>query len=330
MPQYALSPGAANYNGTSQVEFRGEFLGFQWDDIHSSELNIVRTINNQYFEDLLTPTISLTTETIPGSDGLYYFGQWFEKKEFSITIGFNSLTEQNLRQLIEMFSDKNYHDLTFDERPYKTYRVYTSTQPKFNYIGEDDDEYGIIYKGEGIISLAMAIPFATARSKVLNDYYGTSSTTIDDNGVKLLNWAPASGILDSATRTSQQLDIQQTITGNAVVKVYNPGLLKSNTVITITNYPSNNFSITYSEGNSYPGDQKQIIIIDGSQLSGTTLVLNSRFKTLAVDNVAQIYAITAGDFITIPPSTSGITKNYYVSCSNSSVTMTIDYDYVYI
>ena len=143
---------------------KGDFIGFTFNNVHSSSLNIIRTSDGSRFVENLLPVFSDKTQAIPGGDGTYFFGANYTQRVFDIPIAFDSLTETNLIQLKRLLGDKQLHDLIFDEYPYKVYRAKVSGNPSIKYICfEEEGER--IYKGEGTISLVAYYPFARSRYK---------------------------------------------------------------------------------------------------------------------------------------------------------------------
>ena len=176
---------------------RGDFLGFTFDGIHSSELGIFRVSDGSRYTENLLPTIQDKTVQVPGGDGTYYFNSYYTKKDIFFPISFGELTEEQLRRIKVLFSDKKIHDLIFDEIPYKIYKVKVSGTPNLKYVcfdnldfsdrrdGDPDapirgkeDLYGIglsplrgrIYKGEGQLSFVSYSPFAKSRYKFIDQY----------------------------------------------------------------------------------------------------------------------------------------------------------------
>ena len=56
---------------------KGDFLGFTYNGIHSSELGIFRVSDGSRYTENLLPTIQDKTVQVPGADGTYYFGSYF-------------------------------------------------------------------------------------------------------------------------------------------------------------------------------------------------------------------------------------------------------------
>ena len=69
---------------------KGDFLGFTFDDVHSSELGITRISDGSRYTENLLPTIQDKTIQVPGSDGTYYHGRFYTQNAFNLPITFNS------------------------------------------------------------------------------------------------------------------------------------------------------------------------------------------------------------------------------------------------
>lgn len=170
---------------------KGDYLGFTFDGIHSTDLGITRVSDGSRYTDNLLPTISDKTVQIPGNDGTYYFGSYYTNKQFSFPIAFDSITDAQLRKIRQIFGDKKIHTLIFDEHPYKEYKVKVTGTPNLKYVAFDEEEdyndlyneadlyggvtedfyegsllkskMGRIYKGEGTLSFTAYSPFARSR-----------------------------------------------------------------------------------------------------------------------------------------------------------------------
>lgn len=185
---------------------KGDFLGFSFDGIHSSRLGITRVSEGDRYDELLVPEIEDKIVDVPGGDGSYFFGSLYRTKPITIQIAFDSLTENQFRQLRKLLAIKRPCQLVFDERPYKVYMAKISSPPELNYICFDERKKRVgaaregvrivdrdydqgtitretiypyeyenrterIYKGEGKIEFTCVRPFATDQFKVL-DLYG--------------------------------------------------------------------------------------------------------------------------------------------------------------
>lgn len=206
---------------------KGDFIGFEYDGIHSSDLEIVRVSDGSRYSENLFPTIQDKTTQIPGADGTYFFGSYFTQKQISFSFAYNNLSEEGIRKIKSLFGDKKIHNLIFDETPYKIYKVKTTGSPNLKYIcfsnpeeavAQDlhtkQDLYGIdaakpfgrIYKGEGQASFITYLPFAVSRYKYLDQY--TPQTipqweSTDSVYYNLPEWQEASRMVNSTESKSK-------------------------------------------------------------------------------------------------------------------------------
>ena len=183
---------------------KGDFLGFSFDGIHSSQLGITRVSEGDRYSEPLTPEMEDKIISVPGEDGSYFFGSLYRNKPITVQIAFDHLNESQFRQLRKLLAVRKPCQLIFDERPYKVYTAKISAPPQLNYICFDEPQTQIgdprdgvrrvnrgteeedweqvrpyeltgrmerIYKGEGTIEFVCIQPFATEQFKVL-DLYG--------------------------------------------------------------------------------------------------------------------------------------------------------------
>lgn len=159
--------------------YEGDFLGFQLGDIHSSQLNITRVSNNDRYTENLSPLFKDQTAEVPGGDGLYYWGSTHSQQTFVVDFAFDELTDDNLRQLRQVFSSKKVQELIFDEIPYKKYYVKCQNPPTLKYIAFDV-EGERIYKGEGTVNFVAFYPYGV--SVETNQINNGSSSNISNSG----------------------------------------------------------------------------------------------------------------------------------------------------
>lgn len=116
------------------IALKGDFIGFWIDNIHSSELGIIRTSDGSRFNENLLPTIQDKTVQVPGGDGFYYFGSYYTQRPFNISIAFDNMSEAQFRKLKQVIGNKKMVKLVFDEAPYKYYSVKSTGSPTLKYI----------------------------------------------------------------------------------------------------------------------------------------------------------------------------------------------------
>ena len=151
------------------TQLRGDFIGFSFGGVHSSELGIIRTSDGSRYNENLLPTIQDKTVQIPGGDGMYYFGSHYTQKQINISIAYDNLTEKQLNLIKKTFSSKTLKRLVFDEHSDRYYIAKCTGTPTLKYICFDENNsQGRIYKGEGTLNFICYDPFAYSEKKVLN------------------------------------------------------------------------------------------------------------------------------------------------------------------
>ena len=155
-----------------------EFTGFYFNNIHSSTYHLYRTSDGNRYEEGLIPDFEDRSVSLVGTDGDLFGERRFKATPFTIKIAFDSVTEQDLRDIRNWLAVDELKPFQFDERPYKTYYVKVSSRPVLNYLCfNEEDEWGNtihIYKGEGSITFTAYDPFGYCvdESKVLGEVDG--------------------------------------------------------------------------------------------------------------------------------------------------------------
>lgn len=128
----------------------GDFTGFSFGGVHSSDLGITRVSGGDRYEEKLHPEVSDRTAEVPGLDGVYYFGSEHRERVFDITLGFDSLTEEQFRRLRTIFNTKEVKELIFDERPYKKYMAKIESPVELSFVCFDEPRKVIGAERKGI------------------------------------------------------------------------------------------------------------------------------------------------------------------------------------
>lgn len=147
----------------------GDFIGMEYNGVHSSALGFVRTSNGDRYKLSLLPSFEDQTAQVQGRDETYYFGLNYTDKNISIDIAFDEINENRFRKITKLFSDRKPHKLILDESPYKYYNVKIAESPEIDYLCFDNGGERI-YKGEGSLSFVAYNPFAQSTYKYLTDY----------------------------------------------------------------------------------------------------------------------------------------------------------------
>ena len=145
-----------------------DYIGFTFNNTHSSSLGIVRTSDGSRFNENLLPIIQDKTVQVPGGDGTYYFGSFYTQRQFNIPFAFDSLTEEQFAALKRWLGDKQVHELIFDELPYKAYQAKITGSATIKHIPFDENGKRV-YKGEGSVQFTAYYPYAKSTFKFLND-----------------------------------------------------------------------------------------------------------------------------------------------------------------
>lgn len=300
---------------------KGDFIGFTFNNKHSSELGIVRTSDGSRFNENLLPVYSDKTVSISGADETYYLGSNYTQRVFDVSFAFDSLTDKQFQDLRRIFGDKKIHDLIFDEYPYKVYKAKTNGNPSLKYICFDENEERI-YKGEGTISFIAYYPFAKSRYKYLEDYTSSNILEWDTEYGNLDEWKVASGIKNKGTYDSFS---------NRRFNLYNPGDMDTDFLLS---FNFNEESSTVPEFQIFiEGDEesqlnfKEITRIGadaGFRInSKLNLIEGTNEKGEITGNIYNKYK-KSGVFFKIPQGESSL------SITGDIVPVELKYDYIYI
>lgn len=153
----------------SEKGHRGSFLGFTYNNIHSSTLGITRISSSARYNDTLIPTLKDVTTDIVGVSGVVYFGTTYVKRALSVSFAFDGLTEEQISRIKILWHDRQIHDLIFDEQPYKVYsaKITGTTSIKHLQFVDNGVEH---FRGEGNIAFTCYFPFARSRYAWQEDY----------------------------------------------------------------------------------------------------------------------------------------------------------------
>lgn len=315
---------------------KGDFIGFTFDNKHSSELGIVRVSEGSRYDENLLPSIEDKFVRVPGGDGNYFFGSYYTERDFNISIAFDNLSEEQFRELRQHLNGKKVGELIFDEAPYKVYKVKVAISPNLKYIcfdKEGDDGKRIrIYKGEGSISFKTLSPFAKSKDKWLSEYRSSTTSTVsteEDNlltkedlynpkmveiGDNVDEWAAASGMKE----TQDDYDSYN----NGTIKLYNPGDVETDFILKTTDSKE----ITFTLNGNPELKINPITLKDGDvsyQInSKTELIEGLNAEGKLTGNIYNEY-IAGGSFFKIQPGESTLTL------PSDLTDVEIEYDYLY-
>lgn len=290
----------------------GDFIGFTFNGVHSSDMGIIRTSNGSRFNENLLPASTDKTVQIPGGDGTYYFGSNYTQRQIPISIATDELTETQFRQLKQWLGDKQIHPLVFDEAPYKTYMVKTSSIPTlkficFDNITKNNGEMTVnrVYKGEGSLQFIAYFPFARCTKKYLSEYTDSNKE----------EWASASGLLTT------QGDYDGT---GANINLYNPGDVETDFFAYYARTSLKRLTKIYINSNilNFDFSNNDNVIDTYIRINSKANLIEGCDENFKPTGTLYNKFITSGDFFKIPTG-----ENQLLSVGANCVK--IEYDYLY-
>ena len=288
-----------------------DFFGFQFNGVHTSDLNIVRVSDGSRYSENLSPVFQDKTAQMTGSDGTLYWESFYTNKPWAIQVAFDELSEMQYRRLRQVFNGKTMGELIFDELPFKAYTVKVQSTPQFKTICFDTSDGARVYKGEGTINFIAYYPYARSVHKFLNEFN-------DDEYDNKAQWAAASGM--KSTRASYDG------TGTTIY-LYNAGDIETDWQAF---YPINSSGSALTSISLNSGIDGQMVFssISRKKTNDAYIRINSRTNLIEGCDSSKIPTgslynefLVAGDFFKIPLGESTFVSN--TGCSE------IKYDYLY-
>ena len=288
-----------------------DFYGFQFNGVHTSDLNIVRVSDGSRYSENLSPVFQDKTAQMLGSDGTLYWESFDTNKAWAIQVAFDELSEMQYRRLRQVFNGKTMGELIFDELPFKAYTAKVQSSPQFKTICFDTPDGARVYKGEGTINFIAYYPYAKSVHKFLNEFDDYEY----DNKAQ---WAAASGM--KPTRASYDG------TGTTI-NLYNAGDLETDwQAFYIIN--SSGSALTSISLNGGVDGQMVFSSISQKKTNDAYIRINSRTNLIEGCDSSKIPTgslynefLVAGDFFKIPLGESTFVSN--TDCNE------IKYDYLY-
>ena len=197
-----------------------DLTGFKFGDYHSSQFGLIRVSNGSRYNEYLLPTLKNTTTDVSGMEGTLYFGTQKTTRSFQVDMAFDSLTEEDIREIREWLTGA--HSLIFDERPYIQYMCILNSAPQLKYLTfEENGER--IYKGELSVNFVSYLPYGYSidGKKFIDDF-------LDEN---FEEWSNASHLAYKNFYEGETLRTYDKFEGNNVY-VYNGGDVEADYVLT--------------------------------------------------------------------------------------------------
>ena len=197
-----------------------DLTGFKFGDYHSSQFGLIRVSNGSRYNEYLLPTLKNTTTDVSGMEGTLYFGTQKTTRSFQVDMAFDSLTEEDIRDIREWLT--GVHSLIFDERPYIQYMCILNSALQLKYLTfEENGER--IYKGELSVNFVSYLPYGYSidGKKFIDDF-------LDEN---FEEWSNASHLAYKNFYEGETLRTYDKFEGNNVY-VYNGGDVEADYVLT--------------------------------------------------------------------------------------------------
>ena len=307
------------------VNQSSDYIGFTFNNTHSSSLGIVRTSDGSRFNENLLPIIQDKTVQVPGGDGTYYFGSFYTQRQFNIPFAFDSLTEEQFATLKRWLGDKQVHELIFDELPYKAYQAKITGSATIKHIPFDENEKRV-YKGEGSVQFTAYYPYAKSTFKFLNDEQVLNIVNIEE-------WKEASRIRTNPYIVEDESTTYDELRANSI-KLYNAGDIETHFQFKI-NFVDG--KIPASEIYIY-GDASRQLLWNEMKAKGTDAYIKFNTKLNIIEgyniegiktgNVYNQY-IKAGSFFKIPLGESVLIIDNNMNIVYNLDSNPIKYDYYY-
>lgn len=292
-----------------------DYVGFTYKNYHTSQFGLKSASDgSRYSRDLLPSSDEYTTDVI-GGDGTYFFGSKLTNRTFNFNLVFDTLTEQELRELGRwLYNDGLISPLILDETPYIQYYVKLQNRPQIKFVPFEDDYGARVYKGELNVEFVAYDPYGYAPYKWLSSY----------TDANIGEWSAASRLLTSNTKNGAAY---YDVYAANKIPLYNPGdvatdfiltmSLNANKILIITLTNIGDFTLNFSSNtvaSQVKVDTKKRLITKSTDSWATYTVENDK--------------LSDGDFFKIPVSIETISP-IYIGITNVTAASII-YSYKFI
>ena len=298
-----------------------DLTGFKFGDYHSSQFGLIRVSNGSRYNEYLLPTLKNTTTDVPGMEGTLYFGTQKTTRSFQVDMAFDSLTEEDIRDIREWLTGA--HSLIFDERPYIQYMCMLNSAPQLKYLTfEENGER--IYKGELSVNFVSYLPYGYSidEKKFIDDF-------LDEN---FEEWSNASHLAYKNFYEGETLRTYDKFEGNNVY-VYNGGDVEADYVLTCYFSEGATTKISMNDVLSYEFSLRA----KSANSTHLELSVNSKLQYARCREVNIANGVITGlsDYEIMLPSTEMFkipVGQSLITCTNidTSAPNTIDYKYRFL
>lgn len=180
---------------------RGDFTGFTYNGIHSSQVGITRVSNSNRYTIGLAPTAKDYVVDVTSGKGKHHFGTDFTKRELSLDLAFDGISERQQQIMRTKWADGEIHELIFDEAPYKIYSAKLANNSVLKHLCFSENG-ARSYKGEATFKFECFFPYAISRFEYQEDYVAEN----------IVEWATdADGVLAYNAGLAEDSDLSRAI-----------------------------------------------------------------------------------------------------------------------
>ncbi len=345
---------------------KGDYIGFTFGGVHSSELGLVRVSNGSRYEMDLLPPLQDKTVQVAGRDGAVYFNSQYNTKPIKVPIAFDNLNEEGFNQLKRLLADKKPKYLWFDETPYKQWLVKSANAQNLKWICFDETHNGKearIYKGEGTLEFSCFSPYAESRALFLNDKVSDVWVWEYEDGrkkrlVKAVEKDNDGNDIKKTLKDYYNFDewykvsklrynpiIDNTITpplyefnsyNNKEMKIYNAGDQPSNLQIIFSGEPSETFTLSLYSSKSDEAISSITIKAFSLLDDDDGFIIDSKIKMIkgVKDGKPTGHQYNknkiGGDYFKIPVSEDLKNEEYFIIRIDKGIAFEVDYKHYYI
>lgn len=150
-----------------------EFIGFTFNNIHSSSLGIQRMSKGGLISQPFLPTIQDKAEEGIKTDGSVYLGTKLRTLVFQIDFVYGPIDEFTFQKIKSFCNSKTLGPLILDETPHKIYtaKISGSALSSYNVYGDDEEKR---YIGTGQLTFTSYSPYATGKYHYIEELVNTT------------------------------------------------------------------------------------------------------------------------------------------------------------
>lgn len=158
---------------------------FKFNGVSSSSLGIIKVTTGNRVNKTLSPTFQDRTTTVPGKDGVYYFGSNYAGRTILIEFAFDNLRREQIDEITRVFNGKELKPLILDDEPDVIYMAKLASPVTLKYlcfeeVREGEETPVEVYKGEGAVQFT-TFDFGQSEEKTIGNIQFINKGEIDSD-----------------------------------------------------------------------------------------------------------------------------------------------------